>query len=307
MRFLIVGAGSIGGYFGARLAQAGEDVTFLVRPKRAQALREAGLQVESPYGDVTIAPQLVTADTIKTTYDVVILAVKAYGLEQSIRDMAPAIGPGSMILPLLNGMRHLDKLRDAFGADKLLGGLCKISTTLDAAGRVLQFGRMQDLVYGEMDGSKTPRIQELDRALTKAIAGSRLSPNILQEMWEKWAMLSSLAAITCLMRASTGAVEAAPGGRDFINAILDEVVATIGAASAPLGDAFVADVRAMLTEKGSPRTASMFRDLSQGFPVEADQILGDLVARAKAAGIATPLLGAAYTHLAVYQEAQRAG
>ena len=301
MRFLIVGAGSIGGYFGARLAQAGEDVTFLVRPKRAQALREAGLQVESPYGDVTIAPQLVTADTLKTTYDVVILAVKAYGLEQSIRDMAQAIGPGSMILPLLNGMRHLDKLRDAFGADKLLGGLCKISTTLDAAGRVLQFGRMQDLVYGEMDGSKTPRIQELDRALTKAIAGSRLSPNILQEMWEKWAMLSSLAAITCLMRASTGAVEAAPGGRDFINAILDEVVATIGAASAPLGDAFVADVRAMLTEKGSPRTASMFRDLSQGFPVEADQILGDLVARAKAAGIATPLLGAAYTHLAVYE------
>lgn len=306
MRFLIVGAGSIGGYFGARLVQAGEDVTFLVRPRRAQQLRETGLQVESPYGDVTITPQLVETGAITQTYDAVILAVKAYGLEASITDMAPAIGPDTMVMPLLNGMRHVDLLRDAFGADRLIGGLCKISTTLDEAGRVLQYGRMQDLVYGEMDGAKTPRILEQDRIMTAAIAGSRLSDDIAQEMWEKWAMLSSLAAITCLMRASTGEVEAAPGGLEFINAILDEVVSTITAVGVPMQSDFVAEVREMLTLKGAPRTASMYRDLFQGFPVEAYQILGDLVARAKTAGIATPLLSAAYTHLAVYEAKRQA-
>jgi len=301
MRFLIVGAGSIGGYFGARLMQAGADVTFLVREARAAQLRTTGLQVVSPLGDVTLAPKLVTADTLTASFDVIILSVKAYGLDGAIRDMAPAIGPDSMILPLLNGMRHVEVLTQAFGANALIGGLCKISTTLDEAGRVLQFGRMQEFVYGEMDGTASPRIQALDRIAAPAITGARLSDDIALEMWEKWTMLSSLGAITCLMRGTIGEVAATPHGRDFATALVAEVVATVSAAGRPPRPALVESVRTMMTQEGSPLTSSMYRDMMQGFAVEADQILGDLVARAKQAEVAVPLLSAAHTHLAVYQ------
>lgn len=306
MRFLIVGAGSIGGYFGARLMQAGADVTFLVREARAAQLRTTGLQVISPLGDVTLAPKLVTADSLTDQFDAIILSVKAYGLDGAIRDMAPAIGPDSMILPLLNGMRHVEVLTQAFGTKALIGGLCKISTTLDEAGRVLQFGRMQEFVYGEMDGATSPRIQALDRIAAPAITGARLSDDIALEMWEKWTMLSSLGAITCLMRGTIGEVAATPHGRDVATALVAEVVATISAAGRAPRPALVESVRTMMTQEGSPLTSSMYRDMMQGFAVEADQILGDLVARAKAAGLAVPLLSAAHTHLAVYQ-AKRAG
>lgn len=306
MRFLIVGAGSIGGYFGARLMQAGVDVTFLVRAARAEQLRSQGLQVVSPQGDVSLTPKLVTAQTLNEHFDTVIMSVKAYGLESAVRDVAPAIGPETMILPLLNGMRHVDVLKDAFGAGALIGGLCKISTTLDDAGRVLQFGGMQEFVYGEMDASPTARIRELDRIASGVITGARLSDDIELEMWEKWTMLSSLGAITCLMRGSIGDVAAAPGGRDFATGIVDEVVATITAAGRAPRPAVVDAAKQLLTQEGSPMTASMYRDMAQGFPVEADQILGDLVARAKKAGVAVPLLSAAYSALAVYQ-AKRAG
>lgn len=306
MRFLIVGAGSIGGYFGARLMQAGADVTFLVREARAAQLRTTGLQVISPLGDVTLAPKLVTADSLTDQFDAIILSVKAYGLDGAIRDMAPAIGPDSMILPLLNGMRHVEVLTQAFGTKALIGGLCKISTTLDEAGRVLQFGRMQEFVYGEMDGATSPRIQALDRIAAPAITGARLSDDIALEMWEKWTMLSSLGAITCLMRGTIGEVAATPHGRDVATALVAEVVATITAAGRAPRPALVENVRTMMMQEGSPLTSSMYRDMMQGFAVEADQILGDLVARAKAAGLGVPLLTAAHTHLAVYQ-AKRAG
>lgn len=306
MRFLIVGAGSIGGYFGARLMQAGADVTFLVREARAAQLRTTGLQVVSPLGDVTLAPKLVTADRLTEPFDAIILSVKAYGLDGAIRDMAPAIGPDSMILPLLNGMRHVEVLTQAFGTKALIGGLCKISTTLDEAGRVLQFGKMQEFVYGEMDGATSPRIQALDRIAAPAITGARLSDDIALEMWEKWTMLSSLGAITCLMRGAIGEVAATPHGRDVATALVAEVVATISAAGRAPRPALVESVRTMMTQEGSPLTSSMYRDMMQGFAVEADQILGDLVARAKQAGVAVPLLSAAHTHLAVYQ-AKRAG
>jgi len=301
MRFLIVGAGSIGGYFGARLMQAGADVTFLVRDARAAQLRTTGLQVVSPLGDVTLAPKLVTADRLTEPFDAIILSVKAYGLDGAIRDMAPAIGPDSMILPLLNGMRHVEVLTQAFGTKALIGGLCKISTTLDEAGRVLQFGKMQEFVYGEMDGATSPRIQALDRIAAPAITGARLSDDIALEMWEKWTMLSSLGAITCLMRGAIGEVAATPHGRDVATALVAEVVATISAAGRAPRPALVENVRTMMTQEGSPLTSSMYRDMMQGFAVEADQILGDLVARAKHAGVAVPLLSAAHTHLAVYQ------
>lgn len=300
MRFLVVGAGSTGGYFGGRLAQAGRDVTFLVRPQRAAQLQASGLQIQSPHGDVTLVPQLVQAGQIAAPYDVIVLAVKGYALEASLEDFAPAVGPRTVILPILNGMRHIDRLRDRFGARAVAGGLCKCSTTLDAAGRIIHLNRAQQMSYGELDGQPSTRMAQIDAALQDAGFEARLSTDIAREMWAKWFFLSALAAITCLMRGSVGQVAATAHGADTARQIVDEVLAIITAVGMAPSPKAVAAAKEQLTEAGSPLAASMFRDLQAGLPVEADEILGDLVARGAAAGVAAPLLTAAHVNLSVY-------
>jgi 2-dehydropantoate 2-reductase len=301
MRLLVVGAGSTGGYFGGRLAQAGRDVTFLVRPARAALLREKGLQIVSPHGDFTLKPQLVTAGEIKAPYDVILLTVKAYSLDAALDDLAPAIGPQTMILPVLNGMKHMDTLAARFGKHATVGCVCKVAATLDIEGRILQIAPFQDLAYGEMDGSSSPRMKELDQFMQGAGFDARPSSDIAREMWEKWIYLASLGGVTCLMRGTIGEIEAASGGTEFVHRFLDEVVATVRAVGSQPSEAFVTEVTAILTTKGSPQTSSMYRDLQKSAPIEADQIVGDLLARARKAGIATPLLATAYTNLSVYQ------
>ncbi|MCW0234804.1 MAG: 2-dehydropantoate 2-reductase [Ferrovibrio sp.] len=301
MRLLVVGAGSTGGYFGGRLAQAGRDVTFLVRPGRAAQLQKGGLQIVSPHGDVILTPRLVTADRIDGPYDAVILTVKAYSLEAALDDLAPAVGPDTMILPVLNGMRHVDAIRARFGARALIGGLCRIPAQLDEQGRVIQMGKFQDLAYGEMDGSASARIAALDAVLTNAGFDAKLTPHIEREMWEKWTLLAALGGICCLMHGTVGEVAAAPGGRDFALDLIDEVVAAVTAVGKAPTEAFVANTKDTLTRAGSSHTSSMYRDLQKGAPVEADQIVGDLLVRAKQAGIAMPLLSLAYTSLSIYQ------
>jgi 2-dehydropantoate 2-reductase len=301
MRLLVVGAGSTGGYFGGRLAQAGRDVTFLVRPARAEALRANGLQIVSPHGDVTLTPKLATAGTIEAPYDAVLLTVKAFSLDAALNDLAPAVGPETMILPVLNGMKHVDTLIARFGQHALAGCVCKVATLVDAQGRIVQLNKLQDLAYGEMNGLPSARTAALDTFMQGAGFDARLSQTIERDMWEKWILLATLGGICCLMRGTIGQVEAAPHGAEFSLAFLDEVIATTAAAGHPPSDAFVAAARATMTQKGSPMTSSMYRDLLAGSPVEVDQILGDLLARARVLGVATPLLAAAFTHLSVYQ------
>ncbi|MGA2495098.1 MAG: ketopantoate reductase family protein [Roseiarcus sp.] len=301
MRLLVVGAGSTGGYFGGRLAQAGRDVTFLVRPARAAKLKETGLRIVSPYGDATLQPKVVTTETLAGTYDAVLLTVKAYQLEAAMEDFAPAVGPESMILPVLNGMGHMDLLARRFSPHNVVGCALQVSTTLDDDGRVVQLSTLQNIVYGELDGELTPRIASLDEFMRSAEIGARLSPAIQREMWGKWTFLASLAATTCLMRGSIGEVEACPGGAAFTLQLFGEVAAIVAAVGVPPSDGFLTGVRAMLTEKGSPLAASMFRDLQSGRPIEAEAIVGDLIRRGAKAGIGAPLLSAAYVCLVVHQ------
>lgn len=301
MRILVAGAGAIGGYFGGRLAEAGRDVTFLVRPGRAAQLRADGLRITSPHGDLTLAPQLVTAPEIVAPYDLVLLTVKALALDQVLADIVPAIGPGTMILPLLNGMRHLDAIGEQFGAAGLLGGVCYVATMLDPAGRIVQLTDMQKLTYGELDGAASDRIAALDATLGGAGFAAAASPAILQAMWEKWVMLAALGAITCLLRGTVGEIAAAPGGADLARQMLDECAAIAAAAGFPPEAAFRVRTEAMLTAAGSGLASSMYRDLSQGLPVEAEHILGGLLVRARGFGVAAPLLATAFAHLMVYQ------
>lgn len=302
MRLLVVGAGSTGGYFGGRLAQAGRDVTFLVRPKRAERLRQRGLEIISPHGDVTLdQPQLVTAGEIRGTYDALLLTVKAFSLAAALDDMAPAIGPDTMILPVLNGMKHVDVLTARFGEKSLVGCVCKVATQVDDDGRIVQLNKLQDIAFGEMDGAASPRTQRIDVFMQGAGFDARLSATIAREMWEKWVLLATLGGVTCLMRGTIGEIEAVPGGADFVLRFLDEVVAVVRAVGVAPADAFLSATRTLFTTKGSPQASSMYRDLQKGSPIEVEQIIGDLLARGRGAGIATPLLAAAYAHLCVYQ------
>jgi len=307
MRILVVGAGSTGGYFGGRLLEAGRDVSFLVRPGRAAQLRKRGLEIVSPHGNTTLEPPLLTADELSGAFDVILLTVKAYGLAQALDDMAPAVGPNTLILPVLNGMRHVDAIRRRFGDANLVGCVCLVATTLDDDGRVVQQAEIQRLSYGEMSGERSERIEQVHALLSDAGFETELSTTIERDMWEKWTMLASMGGINSLMRAPIGAIVAAPEGLAFIHAFIAEVASVVRAVGvAPRAD-FLAWITDLLTEADAPRTSSMYRDLCAGEAVEVDQILGDLVARAADSTLDLPLLKAAYTHLAIYDAHRQAG
>lgn len=301
MKILIVGAGSTGGYFGARLAQAGRDVTFLVRPARAAALRESGLQVLSPRGNFRVEPRLVLAGGIDRPFDIVLVTVKAFGLPAAIEDFAAAVGPDTMILPVLNGMKHIDDLQARFGAERVVGGVCRVSTMLDAQGRVVHLAPLHELVYGELDGRSSARIEALHAFMSDAGFDAHLSAHIAQDLWNKWILLAALGGLCTLARGNIGEIVASDGGADLARAFLAEAAAVATAAGFAPSAAALDFIAGVLTAPGSPMTSSMYRDLVAGGRVEADQILGDLRARARRAGVATPLVSAAFIQLDIYQ------
>jgi 2-dehydropantoate 2-reductase len=303
MRILVVGAGAIGGFFGGRLLQAGCDVTFLVRPRRAAELADAGLVIKSPNGDVTLKnPATVQADRLTEQFDVVLLSCKAFDLDDAIKSFAPAVGPQTAIIPLLNGMRHIDVLAGKFGKDRVLGGQCGIAATLDEHRHVVQLTPVfQSLTFGELSGSISSRVRAIAETFAPGNIGSQASENIMQEMWEKWVLLATLASSTSLMRAPVGHILAAPGGREFMLGVRDECSAVAKAADHAPRDAFVARITGMMTTEGSPLTASMYRDIKAGAPIEADHIVGDMIERADAAKVPVPRLRTAYTHLKAYE------
>jgi 2-dehydropantoate 2-reductase len=303
MRILVVGAGAIGGYFGGRMLQAGRDVTFLVRPRRAAELASAGLVIKSPNGDVTLKnPPTVQADQLTEKFDAILLSCKAFDLDDAINSFAPAVGPQTSIIPLLNGMRHLDVLDRRFGPERVLGGLCAIAATLNEAREVVQLAPMQSLNFGERDGKLSDRVRAIAEVMARGITGSVASENIVQEMWEKWVFLASLAASTCLMRTSVGNILAAPGGKDFVLGMLDECSAVASAEGHAPSGPFFQRTKGLLTTEGSQMTASMFRDIRAGAAVEADHVIGDLIARGDAAKVPVPRLRIAYTHLKAYEK-----
>jgi 2-dehydropantoate 2-reductase len=300
MRVLVVGAGAIGGYFGGRMAEAGQDVTFLVRPRRAAQIAADGLVIRSPKGDLVLPVATVLAGALSGPYDAVLLSCKAFDLDDAIASFAPAVGPGTAILPLLNGMAHLDALDARFGASHVLGGQCQIAATLEPDGTVRQMSDLQAISFGERDGTMSPRVGALAAAV--APCGGKASATVLQDMWEKWVFLSSLAALTCLMRAAVADVVAAGGG-DIGQGLFDEAAAVATDAGYPPRDGFRTTMRGRLAQPGLVFTASMMRDIERGNRIEADHVVGDLLARGKPE--AMPLFRIAYIHMKAY-EARRA-
>jgi 2-dehydropantoate 2-reductase len=304
MKILVVGAGAVGGYFGALLAQAGRDVTFLVRPSRAQQLRSEGLRILSPHGNLTLQPKIVTAEDLRDPFDIIFLSVKAQTLDQTITDMKPAVGPDTMIYPVLNGMRHMDTLARSFDNHASLGGVCMVSTDLDEQGRIVQITPMQKLIYGELSGEITPRIRFFDETMRNAGFETELSTSIMQAMWHKWVMIASLGLVTCLLDGPIGEINAVPDGEQTILQAIDECAAVGAACGFPLPQPIAAFLHRSVIAKDSKLTSSMYRDLQKGVPTEVEAILGDLLQHAHEHHLPTPLLQAGTVRLRVNQNAR---
>jgi 2-dehydropantoate 2-reductase len=212
------------------------------------------------------------------------------------------VGPQTSIIPLLNGMLHLDVLDRKFGRECVLGGLCAIAVTLNDKREIVHLAPMQSLNFGERDGKLSDRVRAIAGPMTAGNFGAVASEHIVQEMWEKWVFLASLAAATSLMRGPVGIILTAPGGRDFLLGMLDESIAIAAAEGRPPRAPYLERIRGMFTAEGSQMTASMFRDIKAGAPVEADHVIGDLIARGDAAKVPVPKLRTAYTHLKVYEK-----
>ncbi len=299
MRLLILGAGAVGGYFGARMAAAGSDVTFLVRAKRAEQLASRGLVVNSRYGDLALRPNMAVA--VNEVFDVVLIACKSYDLESALPAIRPAIGPGTLVIPLLNGLRHLEILDAAYGREKVAGGSVHIGVTLGSGGEIQHLNGLHYLTFGPRWESQAEACRALQAEMKKSEFQAILSPKISQDLWEKFVYLTTYAGITCLMRSSIGAISKTRVGTAMARELLAECVAVSTASEFPPRDDFLKNCITKLTESNSTGTSSMLRDMQKGLRTEYEHILGDMLNRARASGIAAPILRMAYTSVQAYE------
>jgi 2-dehydropantoate 2-reductase len=303
MKILVLGAGAVGGYFGGRLAEAGAEVSFLVRKRRAEQLERDGLVVKSPHGDIARAVRVVRAGEARPEYDLVMLACKAYDLDAAIASIKPAIGRQTLVLPLLNGLAHLDRLDAAFDIASVLGGTCHLAGTLTPEGHVVQLSPLHRIAFGKRPGNDAraaAALLKLAAAFNRTSIESQLAGDIMLEMWEKFVLLATLAGMTCLMRGAVGDIMAAKEGESLMIACLstcEDVARAAGHAPRPER---MAQAKKLLTEHGSTFTASMLRDLEAGRVTEGDHIVGDMLHRAVEAHVPCGLLRAALCHLQTY-------
>ncbi|MCS0669859.1 ketopantoate reductase family protein [Cytobacillus firmus] len=303
MRILVVGAGAIGGYFGGRLLEKGEDVTFLVREKRKQQLEKYGLLAESVHGDMEYPePKTIQAGEEADAFDVILLSTKAYHLEGAIKDIRPFTGDSTLILPLLNGIAHMDELTAAFGEANVLGGLCFIETTLGENGKVIQTSPVHDFVFGERSGEKTERILKLQEAFSGTKANFRLSENIEQEMWHKYLFISTLSGVTSLFRSPIGPIRDQAFGLNTVKIVLKEASAIMRGLDAPLADGIEDAQVQKIKEMGYEMKSSLQRDMEKQQAIEADHFFGYLLKKAELLDLDAPVIGAIYANLKVYEK-----
>jgi 2-dehydropantoate 2-reductase len=301
MRLLVLGAGAMGGYFGGRLAEGGADVTFLVRPNRRAQLERDGLRIESALGNISRPVPTVLAGSVTPDYDVVLMTCKAYDLQSAIEAIAPAVGPHTAIIPLLNGLAHLETLDARFGASHVMGGTCMIDATLARDGVVHHGGTLQRLVFGERDRRRSPQADAIAGVLASTTIDWTLADDIEQIMWEKLVFLAALASLTCLFRANVREIISAPGGLDAMERALAANAAIASREGHPPSASALDFARTRLTDPAGPWSASMLRDLESGGRVEADHIVGWMLERARRFGVDDTLLSLAFTHLKAFE------
>jgi len=302
MRILCLGAGAIGGYFGGRLVEGGTEVDFLVRENRQRQLAAGGLRIESRFGNCSVSVRAVTSAQAKGPYDIVLLTCKAYDLSNAIATIDPFVGPKTAVLPLLNGVAHMDQLNDKFGHGRVLGGVAKIAATLSPDGIIRHLNDWRYITFGEQNGEMSARVEALKAAFDKTSVIASAVPNIMQTMWEKIVHLSTVAGMTCAMRANVGEIARTADGTEMMIQLLErnaEIAAREGHAPS---DTFLAEYRQLFNDQSSTYAASMLRDIQRNGAVEADHILGFMLAKARQHGVDPSLHRFIYVHLQAYEQ-----
>lgn len=302
VKFLIVGAGAVGGFFGGKLLEKGEDVTFLVREGRKQILQEKGLVIKSEMGSAKLLPKLIMKGEAAGPFDVILLSTKAYHLDQAIEDVRPYVGENTIILPLLNGMAHFEKLDQKFGKEKVIGGLCYIEATLDREGAIIQKGPMHTVIFGERTGEKTDRILKLAAAFEGTKVNFQLSMNIEQELWNKYLFIATMSGITTIMRAPIGPICELPSGKETIKRLINEIITVMQKVGAPVTEQLESIQMEKITSLDPEMKSSMQRDMEKGLPIEGEHLHGYLLQIAKQHNIEVPILETVYTNLKVYEK-----
>jgi 2-dehydropantoate 2-reductase len=307
MKILLLGAGAIGGYFGARLIEAAQEVSFLVRPARKAILEANGLQLTSICGDFSGPVKAFATVSQEDDFDVVILSCKSYDLESAIEAVSPAVGAQTVVLPLLNGLAHMERLNEVFGTHRVLGGLAKIVIAQSPDGSIQHLNDWRTIVFGEQNGVMTPRVQALQAAFPKNSVLAKAVPDIQQQMWEKLVHLSTVATVTCLMRASVGEIARVPGGTELFLGVLETHAEIAAREGHPPPEAFLADYRKLFADRSAPYVPSILRDIERHKPIEGDHIVGYMLNKARKHGLDSSLHEIAYLHLRAYEERRLAG
>lgn len=302
MRILVLGAGGVGGFFGGRLVEKGEDVTFLVRSKRKKQLEERGLVIRSVNGDFSFQPKLITKEDRTAPFDVILFSTKAYHLNEAIQDLKPFVGESTVIIPLLNGIAHLSLLQKEFGEEKVIGGLCFIETTLNDEGEIVQTSAANRLVFGEMKSQHAEKIKHISKAFAGTKSSFVLSENITQDMWHKYLFITVMSGVTTLMRAPIGPIRESEGGHDFIRNLFEECVQIMRCIGAPVKDDITEEHMKTIDKISYDMKSSMQRDMEKGSSIEGTHLQGYLLDVAKHFSIEAPLLGVVYQNLKVYEE-----
>lgn len=305
LHILVLGMGAIGGYVGGRLAEAGGDVTFLVREQRLQSKARKWLIAQSPLGDLCLQPRLVGAGDPGGGYDLVILACKAYDLDSAMDAIAPVVEEATMILPLLNGLAHLDALDARFGHRQIMAGFAHMALEQRDDGAIRHLNDFHRVVYGTRHAAQKDHARHLESLSDRANLETAWAEPIAQPLWDKFVFLATLAGATCLFRATLGEILHTHSGERFILDLLQECTAVAAASGQPATAETLAGYRELLTDRTAAYTASMLRDMQRGAATEAEHILGDMLRRANELGVEAGALALAYSNLQAYEQRRR--
>jgi 2-dehydropantoate 2-reductase len=301
MKIAVMGAGGVGGYFGARLAKSGEDVSFVARGNHLAAMRNNGLQVISGNGDVLIKPVKATDKPAEIgPVDLVIVAVKLWSTQEALADAKPLVGTNTAVVSFQNGVVAADAITEMYGKERALGGVSNIGAVIEKPGVIRHTGTMASLTFGELDGKTTPRVQTFLEACTKAGITSRATDDIQKAIWEKYVFLVAASAMTSLTRLPLGPVREDPDTRALTAQIMSEVYSVGKAKGVRLDPDLVEKLLQRLDGLPREMVASMLGDLERGNRLELPWLSGGVVQMGKALGVATPANGFVYAALKHY-------
>lgn len=301
MKVTVVGAGAVGGYFGGRLQEAGLDVTYLVREKRAEQLKQTGLVIQSPFGNTQLTPKLALRAEEIEACDLIILGVKNYHLPETIESIRPLFAKGAKVLPLLNGVEHFDLLEEQFGSGAVLGGICQIISTLDREGKILHTNQLHDITFGPLQPEQKEFCQQLADTVKDTNMRMLLSENVRIDIWSKYAFITAFSGVTTASRLPINEVLMHEPTQEVFRLVLTEMWELAKAKGVQLPQRFVEKTIDNMYKLPAGATSSMHQDFRKGLQLEVESLQGAAVRLARQAGVEVPTVRTLYGIIKPYE------